>query len=192
MHVWGCSVSFAGSGSLSPPLQMTNFLRGHRMHWTGGPFSPRVLCQRWSLPPSVHTEDLATMTAATTRSCPSSCGGAEVCSHISPGTLNASTVPHRPAWSRATARYRRRMNLEKCFLMKLLAQTESRCSLTLIIITMSSCFPTASNPEFDLERSSCTNGPHPSSFTEQTSGRMRRHSLVSATRPGPCSTRSRP
>lgn len=50
----------------------------------------------------------------------------------------------------------------------------------------------ASNLEFDLERSSCTNRQHPSSFMEQTSGRTRRRSLVSATRRGHCSMKSHP
>jgi len=48
------------------------------------------------------------------------------------------------------------------------------------------------NLDFDLERSSFTRGQHPSSFMGQTSGHMRRHSLVSATRPGHSSTRSLP
>lgn len=77
------------------------------MQWTEEPFSPKVLYQRWSLPPSVHTEDLATMTVAVTRSCPFSSGGAAGCSHIFLATLNALTVPCPPAWSQATARYER-------------------------------------------------------------------------------------
>lgn len=74
------------------------------MQWTEEPFSPRVLCQRWSLLPSTHTEDLATLTVAATRSCPFSCGGAVDCSRIFPATVNALTAPRPPAWSQATAR----------------------------------------------------------------------------------------
>lgn len=61
---------------------------------------------------------------------------------------------------------------------------------TLVIIIRPSC--SASNFQFDLGRSSCTSGHPPSSFMGQTSEHMRHRSLVSATRPGRCSTRSHP
>ncbi len=123
--VWGCLVSCAWSGCPLPPFQTINFPWRPWMQWTEELFCPRVLFQRWSLPPSVHTEGLATVTAAATRSCPSSSGGAVDCSRIFPVTLNASTVPHPPAWSQATARYQRYLTL---------AQTEQKCMLRLIII----------------------------------------------------------
>lgn len=111
--VWGCLASCAGSGSPLPPFLMTNFPWRPWMQWTEEPFSPRVLSQTWSSPPSAHTEVLATMTAAVTRSCPFSYGGAEDCSHIFLETPSASTVLRPPAWSQATARYQRYLTFIK-------------------------------------------------------------------------------
>lgn len=111
--VWGCLVSCAGSGSRLPPFQTTNFPWRPWMQWSEEPFSLRVLWLRWSSPLSAHTEDLATVTAAATKSCPFSSGGVEDCSHIFPVTLNASTVPNPPAWPQATGRYQRYLPLDK-------------------------------------------------------------------------------
>lgn len=75
------------------------------MRWTEQLFSPRVSCQRWSLPPLVPTEDRATLMAAVIKSCPSSCGGVQGFSLIFLATPNASTVPDLPVWPQATERY---------------------------------------------------------------------------------------
>lgn len=186
--VWGFSGSCAGSGSPLPPFQMTRcFPWRPWMHLTEEPFSLRVLSQRWSLPPWFHTEDQGTATVAVTRSCPFSSGGAVGCSHIFQATLSALTVPRPPVWSRAIVRYPRYLPPKTPF-MNLLPWTGGRCMYTLIIISFSGC--SATNLGFDLERCSYTNGQHLSSFMGQTSGHMRHLSLVSATKPGHCSTKS--
>lgn len=111
--VLGCWVSCAGSGSPLPPFQMTSSPWGPWMLWTEQLFSLRVPCQRWSLPPSVPTEDLATSIAAGTRSCPSCCGGVQGSSHIFLVTPNVSTVPDLLVWLQATERYQTHLTL--CF-----------------------------------------------------------------------------
>lgn len=165
-----------------PPFQTTNFPWRLWMQWSEQPFSPRAPCQRWSLPPSLHTEDLVTVTGAATKSCPSSSGGAGGCSHIFQVTPNASTVPHPPVWSRATARYHSHLT-SYGLSPELLVHT-------LVMIILPSC--SGNNFRFDLERSNCTSGQHPSSFMGQTSGHTRHRSPVSATRPGRCSMKSHP
>lgn len=171
MQVWGCLVSCAGFGCLLPLFPTTSSVWKSLTAGTAAPFYRKALSGRWSLPPSLPTKDPVTMTVAVTSSFLYCCGGARGFSHISRGTLNASTVQRPPVWSQATARY----------------QTCAICVSHSVGI-ISDC----SDVYLVLERSSCTRGQHPSYSMGRTSGRMRRRFLVCPIRPGLCFMKSPP